>query len=372
MPEQTTSSDDLSENKKKLPLWLIILLLLAIAGGGYLLTMNQGNEANESNGKDTGANAQDAKGSLEGAFSAAEIYDLTANEAGLADEFKLYGRIIYLDTVYTSYFMLGNDYTSIDVWYKDMGTGTADSLPDLDISALSQGDHVLVTARLAPDGFSIWAKSINPTTAAEIEQYEKDKQPQLEIEILDYPQKVAHGCEPVTFSVRLKNTGKVTFSHSDAYYLGDGNYSKKYAFYFVANGVLDASYSTNDEGTEIASAGFEDFGTLQPGEEKIVEYGAGGLVTQVLDRELSELDGKPHPVGIAGEPNQLASSQNLGGKQGKNNVQIKLGQTSNDEGTASYADPVILASSQKIEITLQEYQCDMDDIDVTVYSDIYN
>ncbi len=332
---------------------LVIALVIVVVGGGVLFSQTQRSAEKESQtkGGDTSASVPV---DLEGASSIPQFW----RDMDQSGSVKLYGRISGLSARYTTAFQLGRGDTTSMIWFDGMVKDDGTSLPAVSIDGLNDGMYAVVTGVRSPDGYSVWAESISPVSEEAVAAYEASQKPKLEMEITEYPATVAHVCDEMNFQVRVKNIGQVPVEHARIY-----DYESLYNIFMVINGEATNSYSFEDDGT-IAEVGVQDFGTLAPGEEKVVTIGGGGRVTQSIDTTRPE---DSQLVGIAGERNILGGWTSLPVKTGANTVQFKLGLIQDDFGPATSSDPLFTSESNIVTIDLTSDQCDMDDINDTYY-----
>ena len=346
------------------PSWLLVgLLLVILAGGSFFLLTREKKDVAQPDGKttatSTASSSDGTKGDEESEFDWQTA--LTVSQywrvEGEDQDIKLIGQVSGIEESYNTFFHLGLDQNVIMVWYDNMKTPNGHTPAGVAVDHLQDGDYAVVWADRSPDGYSLWAKAIIKISQAEYEAFLKSKMPALEIEILDYPQQIAHGCQNVALEVRLKNIGAVPIEHAEIL-----NTDGLYKFFFRLNDQLRSGYSMTDDG-QVGDWGIQDFGTLEPGQETTVAYGASGRVTESIDRSY----GDDHRVGISGEFNIFAPNANQGGIEGTNEFSLVLGLVRDDYGPATYSDPIVVGASEQIEVKILDKECDMDDITATFY-----
>ncbi len=359
----------MADHKKK-PIVIILIVIVALVFlcgscgvvGFFLFSRNK--DVNSSDGFfDTLRNAftSDNSGSnggeygdLEGSIYISQIYNLQ----GEGDqEVKIFGN--FRNTTYIpDTFEVSYGDSSVSVYYQNMDSK---GLTDIEISSFSDGDPVVVEGVYDMESWTFYGTSVKLTTEEDIEEYKLSLIPNLEIEILDYPNSVAHVCKNFNIKVKLTNTGKIPVTYKDLY---DSDYSYTHAFRYSLNGGETTSYYAYDaiDETEIFM-GLEDFDVIEPGESVEVIYQAGGNVTESIDPTWIDDDGSPHVVGIAGEMNILYNNTTSSAVQGDNELQFHWVQVYDpNDYSVSYSSPIIQNSSEKITIKLLSTECDMDDI----------
>lgn len=144
------------------------------------------------------------------------------------------------------------------------------------------------------------------------------------------------------------------------------NYQASYMMYYLVNGTAFGS-TTGGTADTPQRIGFKDFGTINPGQTVEATFNGGGWVTQGLDKALSDVEGKPHPISTGGSPNIIAFNSQSGGKVGSNTIQLKFALIKNDDGTASIATPQYTSESNVVSTNLLQWDCDLTDVDEEVY-----
>ena len=292
---------------------------------------------------------------------------LTISEYGALDKtgsqtVKLFGKISSLSSG-DSYFMLESEGSSMYVYYDNMTGSDGNKLSSVSMEGFANDDYVIITGQASKEGYSFFLNKIEKTTEADINNYINSKKPSLATTILDYPRNVKHGCSTITMSVKLRNDGIVPVEYSKMY---AKNIQPQYMIYYSVAGKDWYSFNFAGETNVQGYLGFKDFGTINPGEEKIVSFGGGGNVIQALDRAMSEAEGKPHSVSTAGNENMLISYEQGSATAGAKTVYFKFAVAKSGYMGVAY-DPSFRSESNKITINLENPECDLTDILETKY-----
>ena len=104
---------------------------------------------------------------------------------------------------------------------------------------------------------------------------ELERFPAVEMEILDEELQLSHGCENASVVVRIKNIGKVPIDYQR---IGSGD--TEYVFMSVIDEERYSLFPDLDAEKNLVGYlhGLRDFGVIEPGKEKDVRFGLGGMV----------------------------------------------------------------------------------------------
>lgn len=222
---------------------------------------------------------------------------------------------------------------------------------------LKKDDFVIVEGTWISTSYTLKATKITKITQEDYEDMQKANMPQLKIEIIDYPTALNHSCAKTFFKLKLTNIGNIPIDHSKIY-----DYEYGYGFYYFVDGEYSKSYSYDESRGEIAHLGLKDFGVLNPGDSKEVEFGGGGHVVQTLYKDYYYDDGRRRELGGSGEGNLLQN-------KGIGEHQVHFG-WAKDRGDLSAPDkPMFLYETEPVKISLSKDECDMTDIHQTVISE---
>ena len=293
---------------------------------------------------------------LVGSYPASEI---SSSGFTTGQEIKVYGQVSSIYAGIPYFYLIDGDSSGI-VYYQQMVL-QGEALRDVDITNIQDGDYVIVNGKYDEQTSAVYALGISKVSEADVQSYNKARQPQLEIEVLDYPTTVSHACRYFEIPLRLTNVGGSVITHEQVYDLDSGA-----NFFFYLDGNPDRTYWTNEDGS-VGMMGLKEFEPLEPGDSVDVTFGGGGMVTRTVDPSMKDPDGSPHSVGIAGEYNILSSGfKGDDGQSGARTRELKFVWGTFDYGNFGYLTPDIQFETPALSITLQSDECDMNDIQRTV------
>ncbi len=224
----------------------------------------------------------------------------------------------------------------------------------VDMTKISDGGYVVAEGKWDTNYTSLIAEKITKIEEEFAKDFLASKIPMLEIEILEYPENIAHACETLKFKLRLTNTGKIAISHSDLY---DKDY--RYGIYHFIGDTYTIANSEREDYAQVkeelddytemgllSNLGFLYFEDIQPGQSREVEYWGGGRVTESLYPDLFNEDGSNRKAGISGE-------ENIFGRKEIGEYSFSFAWTDN----SSWDNPEFLSKSNVVNIKFLDNSC---------------
>ncbi len=236
------------------PIIIVIALILVLAGGYFAVT-KLGLFGLGTSG--TGKSALEKRiGDID--------YDNTYSPSALFQEADYENRKV---TVFGSITAMYGETLSIADESGSMQLNLENSTGD----TLADGDFALLTGEY--HDYYFYVETATKISEEENTQLGMDILPQMEIEILDFPKAFTHGCSHIDFKLRIKNVGRIAIPYANFV-----NFESKWRFgYQIEGESQNFGYSVSDNEDDKV-LGLEDFGTLQPAEQKDVTFYGGGYV----------------------------------------------------------------------------------------------
>ena len=326
--------DTKKQESKSLPLPLpiiivLVVVLLLVMVGVYVFVIKGSGGSKLPSKLSTKISGFDMSTNI--AYSNDELYTLDSLDGKL----WLYG--YYYNDDY--YILLRSD-------PADEYSGTSLDVSGVDVSGFTSDDLVLVSGEFADDGYTFVVSSISAITTDDIVVFNTYKYPYADIEITDHPSSISQGCEFVGLTVKIKNTGRIPIVETDFY--TNSTELPKYRFIQIVDGKEDPGYSYSEE-TDFRLHGYSGLGTIEPGESKTLEYGAGGYLSAPCDSGTSE-----DCWGRGGAPNSLCHGSTID-TAGARELQLAIGYLK----PGSYTEFIHTSESNTVSIDQQTCECDL-------------